>query len=127
MSISNTTESAILQPVFNATAWSNYADNAASSPQTNTAVGLYTADPKIVVRRLTARSKGGTPIMRQAHARSPERTFHELLESSAYSPRWAIAISTLPSDFRFRNNACKCNGALDRSILVDTAIKELSE
>jgi hypothetical protein len=45
MSISNTTESAILQLVFNATAWANYADNAASSPQTNIAVGLHTADP----------------------------------------------------------------------------------
>jgi hypothetical protein len=45
MSISNTTESAILVLVFNATAWANYADNAATSPQTNIAVGLHTADP----------------------------------------------------------------------------------
>jgi hypothetical protein len=45
MSISNTTESAILALVFNATAWSNYADNAASSPQTNIVVALHTADP----------------------------------------------------------------------------------
>jgi hypothetical protein len=45
MSISNTTESAILQLVFNATAWANYADNAGSTPQTNISVGLHTADP----------------------------------------------------------------------------------
>lgn len=45
MSISNTTESAILVLIFNATAWGNYADNAASSPQTNIHVGLHTADP----------------------------------------------------------------------------------
>lgn len=45
MSISNTTESAILKLVFNATAWANYADNASSSPQTNVAVALHTADP----------------------------------------------------------------------------------
>jgi hypothetical protein len=45
MSISNTTENAILALIFNATAWSNYADNAASSPQTNVHVGLATADP----------------------------------------------------------------------------------
>lgn len=45
MSISNTTESAILVLIFNGTAWANYADNAASSPQTNIAVGLHTADP----------------------------------------------------------------------------------
>jgi hypothetical protein len=45
MSISNTTESAILKLVFNATAWGNYADNAATTPQTNIDVALHTADP----------------------------------------------------------------------------------
>jgi hypothetical protein len=45
MSISNTTENAILNLIFNATAWANYADNAASSPQTNIGVSLHTADP----------------------------------------------------------------------------------
>jgi len=43
MSISNTTESAILALIFNATAWGNYADNAATSPETNIHVGLHTA------------------------------------------------------------------------------------
>lgn len=45
MSISNTTENALLALIFNATAWANYADNAASSPQTNIHVGMNTADP----------------------------------------------------------------------------------
>jgi hypothetical protein len=45
MAIGGTTETAILSLIFNATAWANYADNAASSPQTNIAVGLHTADP----------------------------------------------------------------------------------
>lgn len=45
MSISNTTENAILDLIFSATAWANYADNAATSPQTNIHVGLHTADP----------------------------------------------------------------------------------
>jgi hypothetical protein len=45
MSISNTTESAILRLVYNATAWANYADNAATSPETNIVVGLHTGDP----------------------------------------------------------------------------------
>jgi hypothetical protein len=45
MAIGGTTETAILQLVFNATAWANYADNAASSPQTNIACALHTADP----------------------------------------------------------------------------------
>lgn len=45
MSISNATESAILRLIFNATAWANYADNAATSPETNIPVALHTADP----------------------------------------------------------------------------------
>ena len=45
MSISNATETAILKLVFQAVAWANYADNAASSPQTDVAVALHTADP----------------------------------------------------------------------------------
>ena len=45
MSISNTTETAILELIFNATAWANYADNAATTPETNIVVALHTADP----------------------------------------------------------------------------------
>lgn len=45
MSISNTTETAIMALIFQATAWGNYADNASSSPQTNIHVGLHTGDP----------------------------------------------------------------------------------
>lgn len=45
MSISNTTETAILSLIFTATAWANYADNAASSPQTNIHMAMHTADP----------------------------------------------------------------------------------
>ncbi len=45
MAIGGTTETAILQLIFNATAWANYADNAGTSPQTNIGVALHTADP----------------------------------------------------------------------------------
>jgi hypothetical protein len=45
MTISNTTEDAILNLIFRAVAWANYADNAAASPQTNIGISLHTADP----------------------------------------------------------------------------------
>lgn len=45
MSIADVTEAAVLSLIFTATAWANYADNAASTPQTNVAVALHTADP----------------------------------------------------------------------------------
>lgn len=45
MSFSDAAENAIMALIFNATAWANMADNAASSPQANIAVALHTADP----------------------------------------------------------------------------------
>lgn len=45
MSFSNIAEQAIMALIFNATAWANVADNAATSPQTSVAVGLHTGDP----------------------------------------------------------------------------------
>jgi hypothetical protein len=45
MSISDATENNILKLIFNATAWANVAQNNASSPLTDIAVALHTADP----------------------------------------------------------------------------------
>lgn len=45
MSISDTTENAIMLLIFNATTWANYAINATASPETNIVVALHTADP----------------------------------------------------------------------------------
>lgn len=45
MTISDTTENAILNLVYRAVAWANYADNAAGTPQTNIDLALHTADP----------------------------------------------------------------------------------
>lgn len=45
MSMSNALETALLALIFNATAWANMADNAASSPNTQIAVALHTGDP----------------------------------------------------------------------------------
>ena len=45
MSIGDTTENAILNLVFRAVTWANYAIDATASPQTNIHAGLHTADP----------------------------------------------------------------------------------
>lgn len=45
MAIATTSEINIMKLIFNATAWANYADNAATSPQTNIGLALHTADP----------------------------------------------------------------------------------
>lgn len=45
MTIANATEDAVLNLIFRAVAWANYADNAASAAQTNIGIALHTADP----------------------------------------------------------------------------------
>lgn len=45
MSATNTVETEVLALIFNADAWANVADNAATSPLTNLYVSLHTADP----------------------------------------------------------------------------------
>lgn len=45
MSIADVTENAILNLIYSATTWANYAQNAATSPETNIIVALHTADP----------------------------------------------------------------------------------
>jgi len=45
MSIADATENAILNLVYSATTWANYAINATASPETNIHVSLQTADP----------------------------------------------------------------------------------
>jgi len=45
MSIANVTEDAILNLIFSATTWANYANNATSTPETQIVCVLHTADP----------------------------------------------------------------------------------
>lgn len=45
MGIADVTENAILDLIYTAVAWANYADNAGTSPQTNIHVALHTGDP----------------------------------------------------------------------------------
>lgn len=45
MGMAAASSDAVLQLIFQATAWANYADNAAATPQTQIAVALHSADP----------------------------------------------------------------------------------
>lgn len=59
MSLGNATEDSILKLIFNATAISNLADNAASAPFTNLYVALHTADPGEAGTQSTSESAYG--------------------------------------------------------------------
>jgi hypothetical protein len=69
MSISDTTENAILNLIFSATTWANYAQNAATSPETNIIVALHTADPGDTGTQATSEA-AYTNYLRQNVARS---------------------------------------------------------
>lgn len=45
--ISNTTEDAILKLIYQAVAWTDYAINHTTTPQTNVGISLHTADPLV--------------------------------------------------------------------------------
>ena len=56
--------------MYRATAWANVADNAASSPLTNTYVGLHTADLTASTNSQAQNETAYTDYVRQAVARS---------------------------------------------------------
>jgi len=69
MSFSNATETALMSLIFLATGWSGYADNTATSPETNIIVGLHTADPGEAGTMATSECAYGS-YARQSVARS---------------------------------------------------------
>jgi hypothetical protein len=66
---STSTCNSIINLMYRATAWANVADNASSSPLTNTYVGLYTASPG-TGNNQTTNETSYTDYARQAVARS---------------------------------------------------------
>lgn len=66
---SDTIENSILNLIYRATAWANYADNAATAPETNIVMALHTADPGDAGTQATSESVY-TNYARQNVARS---------------------------------------------------------
>jgi hypothetical protein len=66
---SDVSENAVLNLIFRATPWANYADNAATTPETNIIVALHTADPGDPGTQATSESAYGG-YARQNVARS---------------------------------------------------------
>ena len=67
---STATCNSIVNLMYRATAWANVADNAASSPLTNTHVGLHTADLTAGTNSQAQNETSYTNYLRQAVARS---------------------------------------------------------
>jgi hypothetical protein len=67
---STATCNSIVNLMYRATAWANVADNAASSPLTNTHVGMHTADLTAGTNSQAQNETAYTNYLRQAVARS---------------------------------------------------------
>lgn len=59
MSFSDGAENSVMVLIFNATAWANLADNAATSPETNLGVALHTGSPGETGTQLTSEAAYG--------------------------------------------------------------------
>lgn len=67
---STTTCNSIINLMYRATAWANVADNASTSPLTNTYVSLHTSSPTAASNAQTENETAYTNYARQAVARS---------------------------------------------------------
>ena len=96
----------LLKLIFNATAWANMADNAATSPFTNLYLSLHTADPG-VGNAQTTNETAYTNYVRIAIART--------------SGGWTVATNTAVNAALAQFAQCGATGATLTHIAVGTA------
>lgn len=129
MSLSNTTEQNIALLIFNATAWVNMADNAASSPLTNLYVALHTADPGEggtqstseaaytgYARVAVARTSGGWTVASGSASNAAAVTFPACTASSSTCTYASIGVASSGS------TTILFSGALSASLSVTAGI-----
>jgi hypothetical protein len=129
MSFSNTTEQNIMALIFNATAWANMADNAASSPLTNLYVALHTADPgetgtqstseatyTSYARVAVARTSGGWTVASGAATNTAQVNFPACTGGSNTITHFSVGIASSGA------TTVIAKGALSSSLAVSTGI-----
>lgn len=133
MSISNTTEVAILSLTFCATTWANYAINATATPETNIVCALHSADPgetgtmattEIVytsyARVNVARTTGGWTVNGTNGTCSPVAQISFVIAGAATTPTSAPFFSTGKSGGGA--SAILWSGSLVPSITISTGV-----
>jgi hypothetical protein len=106
MAKSTSTCNNLLKLLFNATAWANIADNAASSPLTNLYLSLHTADPGIGNSQATNET-GYTNYTRVAVVRT--------------SGGWTVATNTAVNAALVQFPQCGATGATLTHVAIGTA------
>lgn len=103
---STNTSNKILALIFNATAWANFADNAAASPAANLFVSLHTADPG-VGNAQTTNEVAYTNYARISIART--------------SGGWTVATNTAVNAALAQFAQCGLTGATATHVAIGTA------
>lgn len=103
---STTTSNNLLKLLFNATAWANLADNAATAPATNLYLSLHTADPGVGNSQLTNET-AYTNYVRVAVART--------------SGGWTVSTNTATNAALIQFAQCGASGATLTHIAIGTA------
>ena len=103
---STTTCNNVLKLIFNATAWANMADNAATSPYTNLYLSLHTADPG-VGNAQTTNETAYTNYVRIAIARA--------------GAGWTVATNTATNAALAQFAQCGVTGATITHVAIGTA------
>ncbi len=96
----------LLRLIFNAVAWANMADNAATSPYTNLYIGLYTADPG-TGNNQTTNETSYTNYTRIAVVRT--------------SVGWTVATNTAVNAALVQFPSCGATGATLTHVAIGTA------
>lgn len=129
MSASNTLETALLELLFNATAFANIADNAATAPLTDLYVSLHSSDPGEAgdqstneitytgyARVAVSRDGTGFTVSGNSVVNASEVTFPECSSGSAVATHFGIGTDSSGA------GRLLVSGALDSSLSISTNI-----
>ena len=128
MSFGNAAENSILLLLFNATAWANLADNAASAPETNLSVALHTGDPgeagdqttseaayTSYARKDVARSGAGWTVTANSAAPAADIDFAEATGGSETETHFSVGKGSAGDDLL-------ASGTVTPNIVVSTGV-----
>lgn len=139
MSKTNSAENSIIDLIFNATAWANVADNAASSPLTNLYVSLHTSDPgeagsqttnecayTSYARVAVARNSGGWTVSGNQASNAAAVTWPAATGGSETATHFGIGSAASGTGVLYYSGALSAGLAISSGITPEAAIGALT-
>lgn len=139
MSKTNTAENAIIDLIFNASAWANVADNAASAPLTSLYVSLHTGDPGEAGNQTTnecaytsyarvavARNSGGWTVSGNQASNTAAVTWPTATGGSETATYFGIGSASSGTGVLYYSGALSAGLAISSGITPEAAIGALT-